>query len=182
MKEGVKTMHEISLNPESLSRSPQRVLSTLVHEMCHLQRQVTGKAPGRNNYHDKAWAEMMLAVGLTPYNTKDPDKMTGQNCSHHIDKGGDYQRAFKAMPADLLLPFTHVPVIEKEKAASKSGQKVKYTCPQCEANVWGKPEVNVLCGDCEDDRGRPWKMLAEGEEPTEPDDQDQDDEDGDGDE
>jgi predicted SprT family Zn-dependent metalloprotease len=173
MKPESKTMHEIALNPESLSRSPQRVLSTLVHEMCHLQRQVTGKPP-RASYHDKQWAEMMLAVGLTPRNSKNPDKMTGQNCSHDIDKGGRYQRAFQALPADLLLPFTHVPVIEVPKAASKSGVKEKYTCPQCETNVWGKPGTNVLCGDCEDDRGRPCKMLAEGEEPADPDDQDQD--------
>lgn len=27
--------------------------------------------------------------------------------------------------------------------------KIKYTCPACEINVWGKPELNIRCGDCD---------------------------------
>lgn len=26
--------------------------------------------------------------------------------------------------------------------------RVKYTCRSCESNVWGKPLLNVICGDC----------------------------------
>ena len=26
--------------------------------------------------------------------------------------------------------------------------KVKYTCPSCEANAWGKPHLSLLCGNC----------------------------------
>jgi hypothetical protein len=26
--------------------------------------------------------------------------------------------------------------------------KVKYSCPACSANVWGKPELNLICADC----------------------------------
>ncbi len=33
---------------------------------------------------------------------------------------------------------------EDTKRLSKS----KYTCPHCETNVWGKPELNILCGNC----------------------------------
>ncbi len=33
---------------------------------------------------------------------------------------------------------------EKTKALSKS----KYTCVKCHVNVWGKPALNILCGNC----------------------------------
>ncbi len=33
---------------------------------------------------------------------------------------------------------------DKTKALSKS----KYTCVQCHINVWGKPTLNILCGNC----------------------------------
>ncbi len=26
--------------------------------------------------------------------------------------------------------------------------KTKYSCPDCKTNVWGKPNLNLICGDC----------------------------------
>jgi hypothetical protein len=34
--------------------------------------------------------------------------------------------------------------------------KVKYTCPGCAANVWGKPGLVVVCGEC----GEPFSSEA----------------------
>jgi hypothetical protein len=31
----------------------------------------------------------------------------------------------------------------------KPPTRVKYTCPSCEVNVWGKPGLNISCDDCE---------------------------------
>ncbi len=31
----------------------------------------------------------------------------------------------------------------------KKRNKIKYSCPECGANVWGKPELHVICGECE---------------------------------
>lgn len=160
-----EALHEISLNPDYISQNPEWVMSVLVHEMAHLQRQVTGKAP-RGGYHDKEWAQMMLAVGLTPEAIGNPAKMTGQKVSHAIQKPGAFRTAFDRMPKEILLPFKHIQAPEKDKK-KKANNKVKYTCSECEANAWGKPELNVLCGDCEDEDGRPCKMLAEGEEKPE---------------
>ena len=146
----VEAMHEISLNPDSLSREPLAVLGTLVHEMCHLQRQVTGKAP-RSGYHDKQWADMMLAVGLTPTHTGEAGgKMVGQRVTHIIDIPGAFYSAYLAMPTEYLLPFNHVAIIDKVKAKKKAASKTKYTCPGCETNIWGKPGLLVTCSDCEE--------------------------------
>jgi predicted SprT family Zn-dependent metalloprotease len=143
----VSTMHEISLNPDHMSRGHKDGAGTLVHEMCHLERQITGKKPALP-YHDKQWAEMMLKVGLTPYSIDKPGKMVGNKVTHNIDAGGRFEKAFDAMPKEFLLPFSHVSLPDKNKA-SKTASKTKYTCPECETNAWAKPETNLMCGDCE---------------------------------
>jgi len=30
----------------------------------------------------------------------------------------------------------------------KKRYKIKYTCPNCQANVWGKPDLAVTCATC----------------------------------
>lgn len=32
--------------------------------------------------------------------------------------------------------------------AKDSSNRVKYSCPGCKTNIWGKPSINVDCGDC----------------------------------
>jgi ribosomal protein L37AE/L43A len=32
---------------------------------------------------------------------------------------------------------------EKDKS-----NRVKYTCPQCAANAWGRPDLALVCGKC----------------------------------
>lgn len=31
---------------------------------------------------------------------------------------------------------------------TKPATRSKYSCPACGVNVWGKPELNLICGDC----------------------------------
>jgi transcription elongation factor Elf1 len=38
---------------------------------------------------------------------------------------------------------------DPEKRKKKAASKTKYTCPDCGLNAWGKPEINLVCGDCE---------------------------------
>lgn len=72
---------EIALNPELLEeRSVKETLSTLVHEMVHLEQEHFGEAPKRA-YHNKQWAEWMDRVGLVPSTTAAPGgKRTGASC------------------------------------------------------------------------------------------------------
>ena len=59
-------------------RTNEQTLSTLVHEMTHLQQQHFGK-PSRSGYHNKEWGLLMRAVGLIPSSTGEPGgKETGQ--------------------------------------------------------------------------------------------------------
>lgn len=155
-----KMMHEISLNPDHLAQGFKEACDTLVHEMCHLQRQI---APGKKcpaHGHDQQWADMMKEVGLQPFNVKNPEKETGASCSDRPIPGGVFETCFEEMPTEFQLPFMHIAVPSKHKAAKKAS-KTKYTCPECETNAWAKPETKLVCGECM------VKMLAEGESPAE---------------
>lgn len=149
-EKGKEVKHEISLNPAYLrSRKPVDVASTLVHEMVHLWQQEHGK-PSRAGYHNEEWASKMEAVGLTPSSTGAPGgARTGQGMSHFIAKGEAFARHFAAMPKAYSLPWS-CEEPEREKKPKSDKNKVKYTCPGCGANVWGKPELAILCEDCDE--------------------------------
>lgn len=144
-----RDIHEISLNPEHLSRTPKAVISTLVHEMAHLWQQDFGKSsPG---YHNRQWAEKMKEIGLFPSSTgAEGGKQTGKNCSHYIIVGGPYDRLYDAMPPEFIYPFVCISESGPLAASKKGKNKVKYTCT-CDTNIWGKPGLNVHCPDCDED-------------------------------
>jgi predicted SprT family Zn-dependent metalloprotease len=141
-------IHEISLNPQTLARDPKDVLSTLVHEMAHLWQQVFGK-PSRSGYHNKEWAAKMKEIGLIPSSTGAPGgKETGQNMTHYIEDKGPYEVAYKELPEEYLMPFIAHEGLGATKKSTNS--KVKYSCLGCGSNVWGKPNLNIMCGDCQE--------------------------------
>lgn len=84
--------HEISLNPEYfLEKNTQKILSTLVHEMCHLKMVHIGHS-SKSGYHDKKWAEEMKNIGLIPSTTGKPGgQETGYAVSHYIQKNGNFE-------------------------------------------------------------------------------------------
>lgn len=140
--------HEIALNPDHCrERSPEATLATLVHEMCHLQRHLTGKPP-RSGYHDHAWADMMDAVGLCP--TDGNGKRVGQKVSHTIVPGGPFHvSAERLLTSGWVMPYLQTWTEQGKKAsAKKRASKTKFTCPDCGANAWGKPDLVIFCGPC----------------------------------
>lgn len=143
-KDSVK-VHEISLNPDHWQKGDKYVVSVFVHEMVHLWQQAVGKPP-RSGYHNKEWGMKMKEVGLYPSNTgKEGGKETGQSMTHYIIPKGAFEIAFDSMPKEYLLPFQSVAPPLKLVSIKN---KIKYTCPACEANIWGKPNMRVECLAC----------------------------------
>jgi predicted SprT family Zn-dependent metalloprotease len=148
--------HELSLNPDSFTgRSDEWIVSSLLHEMVHLWQHRFGTKKRKNYaYHDKEWAAKMEALGLMPSNSgMVGGKRTGQRMDHYILPGGAYQQAFKALAATgwkLNLQSTIV-----AGGAKALPSKVKFTCPDCGSNVWGKPETKDICGECNQWRTAP---------------------------
>ena len=146
---GKQITDEIALNPDTFAdRSPRETLSTLVHEMYHLEQHHFGK-PSRNGYHNKEWAAMMQAVGLVPSDTAaEGGKMTGQSVSHYIEEGGAYDRASaKLLQAGFTIPW-QARTRDETTARKKAASKTKYTCPDCGLNAWAKPDTSLICGEC----------------------------------
>lgn len=154
-RRGEKRTHEISLNPDVLDMKLIEVMQTLVHEMCHLWQQEFGKPP-RRCYHNKEWSAMMQAIGLMPSSTGKPGgARTGQHMQDYVIAGGRFHAAFMQMPDVCLLPWLSgkagIAGDEKEdqEEKEKKRNKVKYTCPDCATNVWGKPGLMICCVGCE---------------------------------
>ncbi|HEY4178391.1 MAG TPA: SprT-like domain-containing protein [Kofleriaceae bacterium] len=149
-KRGETTTHEISLNPSYLAeRDARETASTLVHEMVHCWQQEYGR-PSRRGYHNEEWATQMEAVGLMPSDTRAVGgKRTGYRVSHYILEGGPFAAAFDAMT--LSLPWLcGEPVADAKVKKPRLASKVKYSCPSCDANAWGKPGLHLTCADCDE--------------------------------
>ncbi len=136
--------HEISINPETLSAPLVEAADTLVHEMVHLWQREHGK-PSRAGYHNRQWAEKMRAIGLEPVSL-DSDNGTGQRVGDRPIPGGPFLRAFEELPAAARLPLVCAAEVTRPK--KPRADKVKYTCPECGVNVWGKAGLSVICGEC----------------------------------
>ena len=52
--------------------------------------------------------------------------------------------AFNQRPAMRLDKAALIPRVVK-----KSGLRHKFTCPKCPAKAWGKPELKLVCGECQ---------------------------------
>ena len=162
-KDGTQT-HEINLNPVYMAQADDMdICQTLVHEMVHLWQYEFGK-PSRAGYHNKEWANKMEAVGLTPSHTgKEGGRKTGQQMSDYATPDGVFLKVYESMPSELLLPFKSTERVggktfeggvvvadgaaEGAVAKPPKKNKVKYTC-SCGCNVWGKPKLHIICGEC----------------------------------
>lgn len=146
---------EIALNPLYFQdNSTERVLSTLVHEMVHLQ-QFHFYKPGKSGYHNKEWGNLMRKLGLIPSSTGEPGgDGIGRSVSHYIEEGGAFQQVCnKLLRTGFTIPWNTITPLQEDdgdgnKAKKKRESKTKYTCPGCALNAWAKPEVLILCGAC----------------------------------
>jgi hypothetical protein len=93
----------------------------------------------------------MDELGLAPSSTGEPGgARVGYRMSHYIVEGGRFARAFEAMPREYLLPWTcWEPQGTGTTTKKPRASKLKYSCPSCAANAWGKPGLLLRCGECD---------------------------------
>ncbi len=177
---------EIAINPAFFAVVPLlEILQTLAHEMAHAWQYHHGK-PGRRGYHNREWAAKMEAIGLVPSSTGKPGgKRTGEKMADYAIEGGP----FLAATADLLASgfgiswLDRFPAVSLGSASSdrpeadgeladliepagpsNRSNRVKYRCPACGAQVWGKPSLVVLCGAADCGAAQMASELAEGDD------------------
>ncbi len=150
MGEAEHITDEIALNPATFNtQTVQQILSTLAHEMVHLWQHHCGEPP-RGGYHDREWANKMLEIGLIPTATGQiGGKQTGQKMSDMIQENGVFQKTCERFLAENPVILFHDRAgSDTDKQKKKRASKTKYACPDCGVNAWGKPGLNIWCGDC----------------------------------
>ena len=147
-RDGREITDEIALNPSHFSsRTTEQSLSTLVHEMTHLEQHHFG-TPSRQSYHNAEWAAAILRIGLVPSDTGQPGgRTTGQRMSHYVEPGGWFAGACQ----DLLGKGFVIEWTDRagEPKAGRSGKRAKYLCPRCRLAAWAKPGAALKCGTCD---------------------------------
>ena len=151
---------EIAINANSMVEGDEiELFQVLIHEMTHQWQQWNG-TPGRGGYHNREWADFALSIGLKPINTSDPDAETGDTINTILIKGGKAMLVLANMPEEISIPFyaeilgdSSVPdkaalPEQTPTPAPKAGKRMKYTCPKCGTNLWGKAKLNIMCIDC----------------------------------
>lgn len=149
--------NEVALNPVHFAGPLQDILATLVHQMVHLWQHCHDK-PSRGGYHNRSWAEKILALGLHPSSTGKPGgKTTGQKMHHYLVRGGRFDRASRKLLAsgfDVVWAEALVKR-EQEKAggdgADEDTGRVAWACPTCSLKAWAKPSARLMCGTCRRD-------------------------------
>lgn len=147
--DGETVTDEIALNPSHFKdRTTEEVLSTLVHEQCHLWQHHFGR-PSRSGYHNREWAAKMREIGLIPSDTGQPGgKETGQSMTHYIEPGGLFDRHCRALiETGFTLPY-HDLWGDAAAKLRKAKNKTKFVCPECGSAAWGKPNLLIVCGTC----------------------------------
>lgn len=144
-----KLMSEISLNPDNFNdREDIEILSTLAHEMTHVQQFYFGNPP-RRGYHDREFSSLMYEIGLQTSSTGTPEgKATGQRMSHYIIQGGKFEIVANAFLLNGSKLHWNSRVEEKESKERKKTRE-KFFCPQCHQACWGKKTAKLMCGICE---------------------------------
>jgi predicted SprT family Zn-dependent metalloprotease len=162
---GSASVDNIAMNPDHFrNRTDKQVLSTLVHEMCHLWQEHYGHT-SRSTYHNAQFADKMLEVGLCTSDTGLPGgARTGQQMTHYIIESGLFSlkcdkliaKRFKIVwyttdPAETTTVLVGGLGGDPTEPQAKSGSRSKFSCPTCGASAWGKPSLSLICGDCHED-------------------------------
>ncbi|PWN60038.1 SprT-like domain-containing protein [Chryseobacterium oncorhynchi] len=160
-----ENVDEIAINPLWFHKYPlTEICQTIVHEMCH-QWQYHFGSPSRTGYHNKEWADKMIEIGLMPSSTgKEGGKVVGQKMADYPIVSGRFSILTQSLMnenifSDLYYEANSIVgrtvemvnglmVSSEGEVVGTNKMKIKYSCKICNVNVWAKPDVHLICGEC----------------------------------
>jgi len=148
-REDKKRISEIALNPDSFNeRLDIEILSTLAHEMVHVQQFLLPDPP-RRGYHDRDFAMLMSEIGLQASSTGEVGgKTTGQRMFHYVIDGGKFEIVANAfLISGSKLHWNSV--VETKESKERKKTREKFSCPTCMTAAWAKKTAKLMCGECE---------------------------------
>lgn len=161
-KDSWDSYYEINLSAEHLNRPVENVISTLVHEMCHLYAMENNIKDTSNNhrYHSKRFKAIAEARDLKiSYHesigwsvTEPTEKLIETIKEYHLDSPIEYVRmgAYDWAGGDNGSDGDNgngLTGTNGKKPKKKSSTR-KYICPKCGNSVRATKDVNIACLDC----------------------------------
>lgn len=157
LRNDVIAVDEITLNPDTLDgRDDKKILSTLVHEMCHAEEERLGDGPMKWA-HTKKFREIMGARGLdvvicNAKGNRTPDKLTGRNATHDIMPGGPFDTTCDELfTSGYELRWLRRPIPAAMTATRKKKPPTVcvHRCPDCDEVAKAKIAATLVCGSCD---------------------------------
>lgn len=135
--------HEINICPEYLCRNTTEIAATLAHEMVHFYNQLREVKDSSDKVHNKKFKNEAEQRGLLCHKDPKVGWVTTPTTefvtyvSEEVRPNNDSFAYFRQIP----------PAIASDKETKKT--VFKYKCPECELEVKGKKDIDVMCGKCE---------------------------------
>jgi hypothetical protein len=146
---GPDRLNEVLVSGEGLSRTPDQILTTLLHEAAHALADVRHiqDTSRQGRWHNKHFAALAMELGLTP--EKDP-KIGWSPCTLRAETTTRYQQVLDDL-TDAISAYRHPePLDAKTRTSNNNGVTAECGCPRkirCAASVLA--EGPILCGVCQ---------------------------------
>ena len=156
--------HEINISAEYLNRPIENIISTLLHEMCHLYAMENNIKETSNNgrYHNKRFKEIAEARDLKISHaryigwsvTEPTEKLKSTIKEYHLDskieyvRMGGYAGTGGNNDGDGNGGLSGAGG-QAGRAPKKKSSTRKYFCPCCKNSVRATKDVNIMCMDCQ---------------------------------
>ncbi|BAY79064.1 hypothetical protein NIES25_55460 (plasmid) [Nostoc linckia NIES-25] len=140
----LKSYHEILIDENLLNEEKEYWLAVLVHQMVHLWQHQYGSNKPRKHYHNEEFASKMQSIGLIIH--------TGYPNEQSINPDGKFMQVVQGLinsQQELVSLRPRNASAQLGNNQSKNGKKFKYSCPECNASVWGKFGLSINCGICD---------------------------------
>jgi DNA-directed RNA polymerase subunit RPC12/RpoP len=138
------TMYEINLSAEHINRPFKEIVSTLLHEMCHLSNSLKGiQDCTKSQYHNEQFKTEAEHVGLKVEKVKKfgyAITECGEELSKEIDEWSFCDKTI----------FNIARIENTKEKIVKQSTTVKYICPKCNSKVKGIEGLNIMCEDCDE--------------------------------
>lgn len=137
--------YEININPIHLDRPVEEIVGTLLHEAIHYYHKVNDIKDATNNVHNKKFKNKAEELGFIV----ERSKKYGYGHTTLSPELKDYiDNEIQPRP-ECFMYFMNIPMAEEKEAKTTTKKTFKYICEKCGMEVKAKPEMNILCGNCQ---------------------------------
>lgn len=157
---GADVRHEINVNPEYTDRPIEEIITTLIHECCHLYASQKGIKDTSNNgvYHNKRFKDIAETKGhikieqvpVYGWTKSSPTEETIDFCIRY-----GYEDIQTNCGMKFPFPFgggstggASIGGTPTTPTTSGKQSTRRWVCPCCGTIIRSTKAVNVVCGDC----------------------------------